>query len=460
MQESIDPTSAEDEKIDSKELIENLKFCVFDLETTGGNQRTDKIIEIGMVKVHGLKIIEEKTFLIRPEVKIPEFIQKLTTIRQEDVASAPVIEEVIDEILEFMHGHILVAHNTSFDIPFFNSVLDRLGRPKLENPGLCTNLMTKYMIPNLLNSNLSYMCRIFGINHGKVHRALDDASATAKLLICYLSIYIEKGIKKINHLYYPRNKYELDRMHVKKNECSIEQVLEKLKKIHSPYLFTLKGENGVILYSLPCGVMAKQKQIENIKAQLKARPWEIITIRLFGPYIEALMHFSTLYPKMDPQTRGDIISFLRETQIEKKDTSRPWQKLDTHEIHTWVENNLGDFVIANHLVPDQMFIIPLQALNQKNQLIFRYPGHQKKLIQYINAKASRLSANKMKRSQFQAPLRDFILEYLLQHNSGVKTDFLLFRKSLPLKRSADFFELMNDFLAKHHNGYKYPKEYI
>lgn len=101
------------------ELVKSLKFCIFDLETTGGNHKTDKIIEIGLVKVENLEITKTKNFLIQPEMKIPDFIQKLTTITQSDVKLAPIIEDVIDEILEFMDDSILVAHNTSFDVPFF-----------------------------------------------------------------------------------------------------------------------------------------------------------------------------------------------------------------------------------------------------------------------------------------------------------------------------------------------------
>ena len=84
----------------SFELLHSLTFCVFDLETTGGNHQHDKIIEIGLVRIKELKIVDQKSFLIRPEIHIPEFIQKLTSIKDADVATAPLIEEVIDEILE------------------------------------------------------------------------------------------------------------------------------------------------------------------------------------------------------------------------------------------------------------------------------------------------------------------------------------------------------------------------
>ena len=44
-------------KESSKEILSNMSFCVFDLETTGGDHKSDKIIEIGLVKIQGLKIV-------------------------------------------------------------------------------------------------------------------------------------------------------------------------------------------------------------------------------------------------------------------------------------------------------------------------------------------------------------------------------------------------------------------
>ena len=181
-------------KIDSTELLKGLSFCVIDLETTGGNHENDQIIEIGMVRVSGLEVCDEKNFLIDPEMRIPDFIQKLTSIRQKDVEGCPKIEEVIEEIIDFIGDDIIVAHNISFDLPFLNSVLKRLGRPELENRNLCTNVMTKHMIPEIMSSNLNYMSQLFEIDHSKAHRAYDDARATAKLLLEFLDIFIKKGI--------------------------------------------------------------------------------------------------------------------------------------------------------------------------------------------------------------------------------------------------------------------------
>ena len=69
----------------SEKLLKSLSFCVIDLETTGGNQNYDKIIEIGLVKIDQLNIVDEKNILIDPEIPIPDFIQKLTSIKEKDI---------------------------------------------------------------------------------------------------------------------------------------------------------------------------------------------------------------------------------------------------------------------------------------------------------------------------------------------------------------------------------------
>lgn len=442
---------------ESYQLINDLSFCVFDLETTGGNHKNDKIIEIGLVKIKNLEIVEKKDFLINPEIKIPEFIQKLTNIKQADVEDAQTIEEVIDEIVEFMGDSILVAHNISFDVPFFNSVLRRLKKKELENKSLCTNLMTKYLIPDLLNSNLNYMSRIFGIRHKKAHRALDDALATSELLIKYLHIFISKNISKINHLYYPRNRFELDRFHFKSDAGDIEQlddILEKLGKVKTSHLVTLKGENGVILFSLPCVGHPDEKRF--ISEKVRELPWKTTTIKIFGPFVETLVKYNNLYTKIDPSLRGEIFQFLWKTHL-------PDRKMPPREADLMNEKVLtrefGDFLIVNHLVPEQMIIYPVQAMHVKMQLVFRYPGHKKKLLQFINSKAQRLSNNKLKAAHYHPLLKNFIDNYLLDVKEK-EGDIFIFKKSLPMQKPDDFVNILDEFLAKHPNPNKYPKEYI
>ena len=67
-------------EINPHELISGLSFVAIDLETTGGNHKSDRIIEIGLVKIENLEVTEELHYLINPDIPIPQFIQKLTSI--------------------------------------------------------------------------------------------------------------------------------------------------------------------------------------------------------------------------------------------------------------------------------------------------------------------------------------------------------------------------------------------
>ncbi|ATH08799.1 DNA polymerase III subunit epsilon [Halobacteriovorax marinus] len=433
------------------ELINNLEFCVFDLETTGGNHKSDKIIEIGLVKIKNFEVIDQKNYLIQPEIKIPEFIQKLTSIKEEDVKDSPVIEDVIDEILKFMGDSILVAHNTSFDVPFFNSVLKRLGKPQLKNKSLCTNLMTKYLIPNLMNSNLNYMSKIFGIKHKKAHRALDDALATAELLLIYLKIYIDKGITKINHLYYPRGRYELDRANFKSDD-NIQEIRDKFMSLKTPHIVTIKGENGVILFALPCNNTDSEKEL--IFSKLEELDWRNLTIKLVGPFIEALINYNSLFNKIDSTDKGEVSRFLWKEHLPEQ---KPPLKDDIRGENI-LGNNFGDFIIINNLVPEQYNIYPINALSQKSELVFRYPGHRKKLIQYINSKSNKLSNNKLKKTFFNPLFKQFLDSYILKE--AQEGSIFCFKKSLPAKNQENFFKEMEEYLKENPNSYDYPKYYI
>lgn len=441
----------------SFDLINNLEFCVFDLETTGGNHKNDKIIEVGLVKIKNLKIVEQKNFLIQPEIKIPDFIQKLTNITPQDVKTAPVIEDVIEEILSFMGDSILVAHNTSFDVPFFNSVLVRLGRPELQNKSLCTNLMTKYLIPHLMNSNLNYMSKIFQISHNQAHRALDDAIATAELLLIYLNIFIDKGIQKINHLYYPRNRYELDRANFKKTD-DIELIKKKLSSLKSPYLWTLKGENGIILHALPCRASKSEK--DYLLSKLETMDWEGLTIRLVGPFIEGVVSFNNLFNKLEAPIKKEVLDFLWEEHLSGKRPNKTSAVVDGHiELETFIEKEYGDFFITHHLVPEQFIIYPLCSMTPKSALVFRFPGHQKKLLQYINSKASRIANQKLKRTHFHPQLMEFIEQHMIQDQKGLH-ELFIFKRKLPQKNSEEFLQSLEKFIEDHPNPGLFPKDYI
>ena len=426
--------------------LSKLRFCVFDLETTGGNHDKDGIIEIGLVKIDQLEIVEEKSYLIKPEIKIPDFIQKLTSIRNKDVKDSPKIEEVIEDILEFMGDRILIAHNTSFDIPFFNSVLRRLNKEELENKSICTNLMTRYLMPSMLNSNLSSLSELFDIDHGKAHRALDDARATAKLIIKYLHFFEKKGIDKINHLYYPRNRYELDKIKVKSND-SISSTMSEIK---CPSLVSIKGKEGILLNCIPLDGINNNKVEEFAKDS-----FEQINVQMFGSFIESFFHLIMACGKTKKDFYNEIIDQVIELyDINKDQYLKNLEKIKTKKFSK-KENKFNRIIVSKHLVTGQMIVIHCGNLSVRNSLVFKIKAHKKKLTQFISSRVSR-----GKNSTSGLPPELAAIWLTVFEDPRFAKDFLITPSDLSTQGVNEFIQIVEDFSLKQNYPYKYPESYI
>ena len=98
----------------------NLKnpIVFFDLETTGVNINTDRIVEICYLKVYPNGNEESKTMRINPEMHIPESTSAIHGIYDKDVENCPTFKEVAKDIAKDIEGCDLAGFNSNrFDIP-------------------------------------------------------------------------------------------------------------------------------------------------------------------------------------------------------------------------------------------------------------------------------------------------------------------------------------------------------
>lgn len=160
----------------------NAEFAVLDFETTGTSANSSKVIEVGIVKVKNLKIVDTYSSFINPGLYIPSYITALTGIKNEDVINAPYFEDLVDKICDFIGDSVLVAHNLSFDYSFLTKEFTFAGRELIPNPTLCTLKLARRLYPELPSKSLGNLTKHFRIRHRDVHRALGDATATAKIL--------------------------------------------------------------------------------------------------------------------------------------------------------------------------------------------------------------------------------------------------------------------------------------
>lgn len=191
---------------DLKEIVFNSKgqsldsdFVVFDIETTGFSSVKNKIIEIGAVKVSGGQITDRYSTFVNPEVPIPYEIEKLTSINDEMVMDAPVIEVILPEFMKFCEGCIMVAHNAEFDMSFIRENCRRQGFPT-EFTVVDTLGMARSMFENLKNYKLDTVVEAVGGSLEHHHRAVDDAESTADIFVKLSARLKERGICDLDAL--------------------------------------------------------------------------------------------------------------------------------------------------------------------------------------------------------------------------------------------------------------------
>ena len=112
-------------------------YCVLDLETTGFSFRTEKITEIGIMKVKNGEVIDEFECFVNPEKPIPQRVVEVTHITDDMVKDAETIDKVLPKVLEFVGDSVIVAHNADFDVGFLKYNAKQLGL-SLENTYLDT----------------------------------------------------------------------------------------------------------------------------------------------------------------------------------------------------------------------------------------------------------------------------------------------------------------------------------
>lgn len=167
-------------------------LTVFDVETTGLDPlRGHRIIEIAGVRIDNGQIDETKSFvsLVNPEREIPWEAKQVNKIRDEDVAGAPSIEQVLPQFLEFAAGTILVAHNANFDMGFLANE-KQFCWGYLDLPDcLCTMRLSQALFPNEFGHNLDAVSKRLGLTIPKArHRALPDVLLTAHALLKMVEI--------------------------------------------------------------------------------------------------------------------------------------------------------------------------------------------------------------------------------------------------------------------------------
>ena len=165
-----------------------MREIIFDTETTGLDNKADRIIEIGCIELENQFPTGRTLHLfINPDGrKVHPDALAVHGITDAFLTDKPVFADVAEEIATFFDGAHYVAHNATFDMGFLNTEYKRVGRPDVA-PDLVIDTLSLARRRHPMGPNsLDALCRRYGIDNS--HRTKHGALLDAELLT---DVYIE-----------------------------------------------------------------------------------------------------------------------------------------------------------------------------------------------------------------------------------------------------------------------------
>ncbi|GIO21557.1 3'-5' exonuclease [Oceanobacillus sp. J11TS1] len=157
-----------------------MKFAAIDFETA--NEKRNSACSIGVVRFDENQIFDEYYALINPMSDFRSMNIRIHGIREEDVQDSPTFAELWPTLREKLEGHVIVAHNASFDMSVLRQSLLKYNLAHPNYSSLCTVKISQRVWPHLENHRLHTVANYHDIPliH---HHALEDAKASALILM-------------------------------------------------------------------------------------------------------------------------------------------------------------------------------------------------------------------------------------------------------------------------------------
>lgn len=212
------------------------KLAFVDLETSGSSGNSDRIIEIGILRVENNKVVKKFKSLINPQTHVSDFISDMTGIFPHDLENAPTFRQIKDEVAELLQDAVFVAHNVRFDYGFIRNEFKRQG-VSFTAKNFCTVKLFRALHPELYHHNLDSLIEYYNLKCTNRHRAFDDA----KVLWDFYK-HIQKK--------YP---LEIVEKHVelllKKPTLPVGLTNDQLDNLpENPGVYIFYGDDGTVLY--------------------------------------------------------------------------------------------------------------------------------------------------------------------------------------------------------------------
>jgi len=188
-------------KLADKQLS-SLNYVVFDTEATGFHPAEgDEILSIAAVRIVKGRILSGKRFerFIKPQCPIPASSLLFLNITEEMVREEHPVEEVLPQFKSFVNDAVLVAHNGSFDMNFFQFIEDKSG-VRFENPILDTLLLSIIVEKDRTDYTLEKIGRWLGVEVMGSRTTMGDCFVTAQIFLRLLELLKARGFNTLGEV--------------------------------------------------------------------------------------------------------------------------------------------------------------------------------------------------------------------------------------------------------------------
>jgi len=160
----------------------SLNYVVVDVE--GNGQQPPDLVELAAVPIIGGVIGEPASWLVRPDTPITHFAHKVHGITNNDVADAPVFDDIKTEVVQALIGDGLIAHNAHVDVGVLQRKLGEWECPEIFD----TLKLARRLLPDADSYKLGALVETFKLAEGlpadlMPHRATYDALVAARLFV-------------------------------------------------------------------------------------------------------------------------------------------------------------------------------------------------------------------------------------------------------------------------------------
>ena len=159
------------------------RFVIVDTETTGFKAYAgDEICSIALVELEGTEVTGRSySSLVDPGRPIPAKSTAIHGIRDVDVKAAPVIEQILIDVADFIGESIIVGHHTGFDLRFINRILQKELLCRLKHPWLDTMLLFHAVSGRMGHYSLDDVATSMKVGLEDRHTAMGDARITGEV---------------------------------------------------------------------------------------------------------------------------------------------------------------------------------------------------------------------------------------------------------------------------------------